>query len=244
MTSYQIYKFSKEIKFQEELSKDFLKDFTPRKEEGEMLMSKINRVKKNLRQANLNKKDEKKFIISYEFNMHLPDDQSIWVPEKVSLYTGDASILLASKGAGDITFVLEKYLQHKYEFFPVNFKSKKLLSFWRQIQKAFSRAGHQITLKRIILTKTFLNSSLIDELNFKSKNVEDTDGFNELVKNAREIRAITFQIDWSYKDKNNKKYNHMTCRLGNSGNLLLYGTHPDFLFQEVINTIETIIINI
>jgi hypothetical protein len=91
------------------------------------------------------------------------------------------------------------------------------------------------------LNNAYLESSLVKELNIKAKNAEDIGLFNDLVKTAKKIKAITLQVKWNLSDENGKRFKPMTVRIGMAGSILIYGNHPSQLIQLLINAIDSII---
>ena len=82
---------------------------------------------------------------------------------------------------------------------------------------------------------------MVKQLNIKAKDVEDIGLFSDLVKDAKKIKAITFQIKWNLSDEDGKKVKPMTIRIGIGGSVLIYGNHPHQLIQILINAIDSII---
>ena len=192
----------------------------------------------------LKKSDEKesnKFILNYSFNLRLPGEQQIWIPQETFLYRGTSNVILISKSQGNIRYLIEKHIQKKIKFQPYTFTSKQLLSFWNSFKNYIDKEGHSSLLQRFILENTYLESSLVKELNIKAKDAEDIGLFNDLIKSAKKIKAITFQIKWNLSDEDGRIVKPMTVRMGIAGSVLIYGNHPDQLIQLLINGIDSII---
>jgi len=244
MTSYQIYKADKIVNFEQELKGDFISGVEVSETESELAKEKINNLKNILKSPILKKSDEKesnKYILNYSFNLRLPGEQHIWIPQEISLYKGKSNVILISKSQGNISYLIEKHLQKKSNFQPYTFTSKQLMSFWNSFKKYFIKEGYTSVLQRFILENAYLESSLVKELNIKAKDAEDVGMFTDLVKSAKKFKAITLQIKWNLSDENGKRFKPMTVRIGIAGSVLIYGNHPSQLIQILINAIDSII---
>jgi len=244
MTSYQIYEVDKSINIEQELKGDFVSGIEPIENESELAKEKIANLKNVLKSPRLkksNEEDSNKYILNYNFNLRLPGEQHIWIPQEISLYRGTSNVILISKSQGNIRYLIEKHFQKKIKFQPYTFTSKQLLSFWNSFKKYFNKEGHSSVLQRFILENTYLESSLVKELNVKAKDVEDVGLFNDLIKNAKKIKAITLQIKWNLSDEDGKRVKPMTVRISIAGSVLIYGNHPSQRIQLIINAIDSII---
>ena len=229
MTSYQIYKVDKLINFEQELKGDFIFSIEPSERESELAKEKINNLKNVLKSPVLKKSNEKesnKYILNYSFNLRLPGEQQIWIPQEIFLYRGTSNVILISKSQGNIRYLIEKHFQKNIKFQSYTFASKQLLAFWNAFKNYFKKEGHSSFLQRIILENTYLESSLVKELNIKAKDAESVGLFKDLVKSAKKIRAITLQIKWNLTDEAGKRFKPMTVRIGIGGSVLIYGNHP------------------
>jgi hypothetical protein len=118
MTSYQIYKVDKLVNFEEELKGDFISSIEVSETESELAKEKINNLKNKLKSPMLKKSDEKesnKYILNYSFNLRLPGEQQVWIPQEISLYRGKSNIILISKSQGNISYLIIDFL----EFFQI-----------------------------------------------------------------------------------------------------------------------------
>jgi len=244
MASYQIYKVDKLVNIDQELKGDFISRFQLSENESELAKEKITNLKKVLRNPELKRSKVEginKYNLNYNYNIRLPGEQYVWIPQEISLYRGLSNTILISKSQGNIRYLIEKYFQRKARFQSFAFSPKQLISFWNSLKKYIANNGHKSLLQRFILENTYLESSLIKELNIKTKDAEDIGLFNDLVKNAKKVKAITFQIKWNLTDEDGKKVKPMTVRIGIGGSVLIYGNHPDHLIQILINAIDSII---
>lgn len=244
MPSYQIYKANKLINFENEIKGNFFTEVGPKANESEIVKEKIATYKKSLKDPKLEKIKvigSKTFNLNYSYNMKLPGDQSVWIPQKISLHKGHSNVMLISKGQGNIHYLLEKYFQQKLDFLSFTFSPKQLLSFWKSIKKTIIEKGHLIILQRVILENTLIESSLVKELNFKAKNIEDVGLYPELTRTAKKVKVVTFQIKWNIVDDEGIRVKPMTVRVSANGSLLIYGQHPDERFQLLIDAIDEII---
>lgn len=244
MTSYQIYRVDKLVNIEQELKGDFISHFQLSENESELAKEKIINLKKVLKNPELKRAEEEgsnRYSLVYNYNVRLPGEQYIWIPQEILLYRGLSNTILISKSQGNIRYLIEKHIQKKVKFQPYTFTSKQLLSFWNSLKKYFANEGHTSLLQRFILENTYLESSLLKELNIKAKDAEDIGLFSDLIKSAKKIKAITFQIKWNLSDKDGKKVKPMTVRIGIAGSVLIYGNHPDQLIQILINAIDSII---
>lgn len=244
MASYQIYRVDKLVNIEQELKGDFISRFQLSESESELTKEKITNLKKVLKNPEFKRSEEEgsnRYSLVYNYNLRLPGEQYIWIPQEILLYRGASNTILISKSQGNIRYLIEKHIQRKVNFQPFAFTPKQLLSFWNSIKKYFANEGHPSLLQRFILENTYLESSLLKELNIKAKDAEDIGLFSDLVKNAKKIKAITFQIKWNLSDANGKKIKPMTVRIGIGGSVLIYGNHPDQLIQILINAIDSII---
>ena len=244
MTSYQIYVVDKLINFEQELKGDFISNIESSEKESELAKEKITNLKNVLKSPKLSKSNDEesnKYNLIYDYNLRLPGEQHVWIPQEIFLYKGTSNVILISKSQGNIRYLIEKYFQKKFRFQPYTFTSKQLLTFWNSVKKYFNREGHSSVLQRVILANTFLESSLVKELNIKAKDVEDVGLFNDLIKNAKKIRAITLQIKWNLSDEDGRRVKPMTVRIGIAGSVLIYGNHPSQRIQLLINAFDTII---
>lgn len=244
MTSYQIYRINKSVNIDQELKGDFISRFQLSENESELAKEKIANLKKVLRNPELKRSDVQginKYSLNYNYNIRLPGEQYVWIPQEISLYGGLSNTILISKSQDNIRYLIEKYFQSKIQFRSFAFSPKQLISFWSSLKKYITNKGHTTLLQRFILENTYLESSLLKELNIKTKDAEDIGLFNDLVKNAKKIKAITFQIKWNLTDDEGKKLKPMTVRIGIGGSVLIYGNHPDQLIQILINSIDSII---
>lgn len=244
MASYQIYKVNKTVNIEQELKGDFISGFQFGEDESELAKEKIMNLKQVLKNPELKKVDQEESIrysLMYNYNLRLPGEQYVWIPQELLIYKGLSNTILISKSQGNIRYLIEKYFQRKINFQSFVFNPKQLLSLWNSLKKYFANKGHQSLLQRFILENTYLESSLLKELNIKAKDAEDIGLFSDLIKNAKKIKAITFQIKWNLSDKDGKKVKPMTVRVGIGGSVLIYGNHPDQLIQILINAIDSII---
>lgn len=244
MTSYQIYIVDKLLNFEQELKGDFISSIELSENESELAKEKITNLKNVLKSPKLKKSNEEesnKYSLIYNYNLRLPGDQHVWIPQEIFLYRGTSNVILISKSQGNIRYLIEKYFQKKIRFQPYTFTSKQLISFWNSFKKYFYKEGHSSVLQRFILQNTYLESSLVKELNVKAKDAENLGLFNDLIKNAKKIRAITLQIKWNLSDEDGKRVKPMTVRISYAGSVLIYGNHPSHRIQLLINAIDSII---
>jgi len=244
MTSYQIYKVDKLVNIDQELKGDFISSFQLGENESELAKEKIKNLKKIIKNPELKRSEGKgsnRYSLVYNYNIRLPGDQYVWIPQEIHLYGGQSKTLLISKSQGNVRYLIEKYFQKKAKFQSFVFSPKQLTTFWNSIKKYFSNEGHTPLLQRFILENAYLESSLVKEINIKAKDAENIGLFSDLVKSAKKIKAITFQIKWNLADEDGKKVKPMTVRVGIGGSILIYGNHPDQLIQILINAIDSII---
>ncbi len=241
MPSYKIYKLNENIDLKSLFPSMWLKNVKPIRGDLEPVNQKIEELRKNIKSPNILVNEnlaENAYTIKYQYNMQLPGETRIWVPEDINLIQKDI-LLYISRGQGKIRYLIEKYLNSNIDFLPTDFKPKKLIKIWNNLRNYCQEKGYNIILHRLILFKVYLEGDFIKELNLSTNNVENLGYFKQLIQNSEQIKVITFRIKWNITDSEGKWFTDLTARLDSSGNLLIYGNHS----KESINKLLIILSN-
>lgn len=229
MPSYQIYKMEKEISL---VPNDFVKILEEIKideNDSEVLKQKIQNLINRHKNVNLETiKKENILKINFDYELELAGEQKVWIPQKLLLMKSK-NYLLIGKSEGNLRHLIEYYFRDSIKITRVFFKDKELWKIWRLLKKSSERKGISYLLHRIILEKTFLDSSPIAEINIHSKNVEDIDRLSDLITNAKRIKVITVKLQLSFEEK--KKW--ITLRIDHKGNILIYGKQPENILMQI-----------
>ncbi|MFW9970498.1 MAG: hypothetical protein ACFFDF_09880 [Candidatus Odinarchaeota archaeon] len=229
MPSYQIYKMEKEITL---TPNDFIKILDEIKideSDSEVLKQTIQNLinrHKNIKLETIKK--ENILEIKFDYELELAGDQKVWIPQKF-LMMKSKNYLLIGKSEGNLRNLIEYYFRDSIKITRVFFKNKELWKIWNLLKKSLEIKGISYLLHRIILERTYLDSSLIKEINIHSKNVEDIDRLNDLITNAKKIKVITIKLLLSLEEK--KKWS--TIRIDHNGNILIYGNQPENILMQI-----------
>ncbi|MFX1257265.1 MAG: hypothetical protein ACFFAN_05375 [Promethearchaeota archaeon] len=236
MPSYKIYLIKKKLDIEDIFSSQWLDKISINRGDLERTSQKINSIKENVKAPTLLKNKnlaDIAFTIDYEYNMTLPGNIKVWVPEKLNMIQKE-SYLFITRGEGKFRFLIEKYLSNNFEFLSVDLSSKKLLKIWNKLKKVVREEGHSVILHRIIIGKAYIDADLIKELNITTKNVEEVGFFKELTQNSGYIKVITLRIRWNLFDEEGNRPKNLTARLDSAGNLLIYGTHSKNIIDHFL----------
>lgn len=241
MPSYKIYRISESFDLKNLFSSMWLRDVKPLRGDLESVNQRIDGLKKNIKSPNILANEnlaDNAYTIKYQYNMQLPGETKVWVPEDINLIQKDI-LLYISRGQGEIRYLVEKYLNINIDILPKDFKPKKLIKIWNNIRKQCLKEGYDIKLHRLILYKVYLEGDFIKELNLSTNDVQNLGYFNQLIQDSEQIRVITFRIRWNIADSEGNRMKDLTARLDSSGNLLIYGNHS----KESINKLLIILSN-
>jgi len=233
MPSYKIYVIKKKPDFKNLFSSNWLDHVKPLRGDLEATSQKIESLKENyetIEIINNEKLADEAYTLKYRFNMQLPGETMVWIPEDLKIIYRD-NFLYISRGQGNIRFLIEKYLSANLDILPKDFKKKGLINIWKNLEKQSNEIGFNVKLHRLILHKVFLEGDFLNEMNLSTNNIQNIGYFKQLIQDSEEIRAITFKIRWNALSSENEILKDITSRLDSSGNLLVYGNH----LKESIN---------
>ena len=236
MTSYKIFKIETEKKLNNIFSQNWLENVEAKRGDIETVSQKLNLIRTQVRSPKFLENTDlasNAFTLNYQFNMELPGNNKLWVPQEIYMLQ-TAQYLFISKGAGDMRFVVQKYLDKESKILAVDFFPKRLISVYNRLKKSGTQSGHNIFLHRIILHRTYINGDFIKELNLSTKNVDELSNFNEMLNNTEKIYVITFKIKWNLLHKDGTKIKDLTARIDSSGNLLIYGNHSNKIIDRFL----------
>ncbi len=236
MTSYKIFKLEIQKKISEIFSQNWLENVEAKIGDIETVNQKIDLIRNQVKSPILVKNSDlasNAYTLSYQFNMELPGNNKIWVPQEMYILQSINHVFM-SKGAGDIRFAAQKYLDKEARIYAVDFFPKKLITVYNRIKKNGNQKGYDIILHRIILHKTYLNGDFIREVNISTKNVDEIGNFSKILSNTEKIYVITFKIKWNLIHEDGSKIKDLTARIDSSGNLLIYGNHSSDIIDKFL----------
>ncbi len=241
MPSYKIYGIKQKFDLKSLFSSMWLDDVKSVRGDLESVNQKIDRLKKNIKTPNILVNEnlaDNAYTLRYQYNMQLPGETKVWVPEDINLIQKDILLYIA-RGQGEIRYLIEKYLNSNIDILPKDFKPKKLIKTWNNLKSQCLEEGYGIKLHRLILYKVYLEGDLIKELNLSTNDVQNIGYFNQLIQDSEQIKVITFRIRWNIADSEGNRMKDLTARLDSSGNLLIYGNHS----KESVNRLLIILSN-
>ena len=236
MTSYKIFKIEEEKKINNIFSQNWFENVKAGSGDIETVNQKLNLIRTQVRSPKIVRKAElasNGFTLNYQFNMELPGNNKIWVPQEIYMLQASKHLFI-SRGAGDMRFAVQKYLDNTIRIFTKDFSPKRLITVYNKLKRNGKLSGYDIFLHRIILRRTYLNGNFIKELNLSTAYVDEMSNFNELINNSEKIYVITFKIKWNLVDENGKKFKDLTARIDTTGNLLIYGVHSNKLIDRFL----------
>ena len=229
MPSYQIYKMENEVSLVPNNFVHILEEVRIDESDSEVLKQKIQNLinrHKNIHLETIKKENILK--IKFDYELELAGEQKVWIPQKF-LMMKSKNYLLIGKSEGNLRHLIEYYFRDLIRITRVFFKNKELWKVWKLLKDSSDKEGISYLLHRIILEKTYLDSSMITEINIHSKNVEDIDRLSDLITNAKRIKVITVKLQLLYEEK--KKW--ITLRIDHKGNILIYGRQPENILMQI-----------
>ena len=100
------------------------------------------------------------------------------------------------------------------------------------MKKNCTENGLEISLHRIILSKTYLNSERVNEINIQAIDIADISSLKGIINQAEIIKVITVKIFGLTKDSK-----VVTTRIDRNGSLMIYGNHKNETILDLLKYI-------
>ncbi len=220
MPSYKLYRIKPDFNIKTYISNNWIEDAVLPKGLSENIKRKFNQIKKNIQKSSVSQDDSLKLGYKAKLNCEhklVFGSQEIWIPKSIEIIKNE-DLLLIQKLSSNINMVIERSLD--INIVPISFPEKDLLGLWRKLKKSVENDGKHISLHRLIIEKTFLESDEINELNISTSDVSQLGYFKDLTSNAKKIKVITIRIKGLAESKK-----VFTVRIARN-QMQIYGTHP------------------